>query len=100
MPEVDREMFDRAVGGDREAFWRLVVPYRGLIYSVARGMLRDHDRAEDQIGDVLIRAFRSLPNLRDPARGARVVAGLRELLRELGQASVRGLIGSLEKPET
>jgi len=68
MADVDPFLFDRAKRGDRDAFWKLVMPYRGLIYSVAFGMLKDHDRAEDQLHDVLLTALRSLWNLRDPSR--------------------------------
>ena len=68
MTEVDKDLFRRAAAGDREAFWRLVLPYRGLVYSVAYGMLRNHERAEDEIHDVLLLAFRSVRNLRDPAK--------------------------------
>jgi RNA polymerase sigma-70 factor, ECF subfamily len=64
MPEVDQELFRKAKQGDRDAFWRLVVPYCGLVYSVAFGMLKSRERAEDQMHDTLVVAFRSLPNLR------------------------------------
>lgn len=68
MPPVDEALFRRAREGDREAFWELVLPFRGLIYSVALGMLKSHEQAEDQLHEVLLHAFRSLSNLRDPAR--------------------------------
>lgn len=63
-----REHFKRARAGDAEAFWRLVEPYRGLVYSVALGMLKDPERAEDQLHDVLLTAHQSLGNLRDPSK--------------------------------
>jgi RNA polymerase sigma-70 factor (ECF subfamily) len=65
---VDRKLFSEACQGDRTAFWKLVVPYRGLIYSVAYGMLRNPQRAEDQVHDVFLIAFRSLTSLRVPER--------------------------------
>jgi len=68
MTPVDRELFEQATRGDREAFWRLVLPYRGLIYSVAFGMLHSHERAEDLLHDVLLTAWGALSNLRDPAK--------------------------------
>lgn len=64
MNDVDPVLFEKACGGDRDAFWELVLPYRGLIYSVALGMLKNHERAEDNLHDVLLSAFRSLSNLR------------------------------------
>ncbi len=68
MTEVDTDLFERAATGDRDAFWRLLLPYRGLIYSVALGMLKNHERAEDQLHDVYLTAFRSIRNLRDPKK--------------------------------
>lgn len=68
MTNVDPQLFERAARGDRDAYWRLIGSYRGLIYSVARGMLRDHEQAEDQLHEVLLTAFRSLPSLRKPDR--------------------------------
>jgi len=68
MTEIDLTMFQRAVEGDREAYWTLILPYRGLIYSVAAGMLKDDERAKDLLHDTLIHAFKSLPNLRSPSK--------------------------------
>ena len=68
MTDAIAETFRRACQGDHDAFWRLVLPHRGLVYSVAIGMLRSHERAEDELHDVLLAAFRSLSNLRDPAK--------------------------------
>lgn len=63
-----RKLLDRARDGDADAFWQLVLPHRGLIYSVAFGILKNHERAEDQLHEVMLRAFRSIAGLRDPAR--------------------------------
>lgn len=68
MAEIDRKLFEEARKGDRDAFWRLVLPFRGLIYATAMGMLRDPHKAEDQLQDVLLIAFRSLSSLRVPER--------------------------------
>lgn len=68
MTEPNQDLFERARQGDRDAFWGLVLPYRGLIFSVALGMLKSHELAEDMMHDVLLAAFGSLPNLREPAK--------------------------------
>jgi len=68
MTAPDPELFRQACQGDRDAFWQLIVPYRGLVYSVAFGMLKNHEQAEDKLHDVLVVACRALPNLRDPKR--------------------------------
>ena len=68
--DVDIKLFERAAVGDRKAFWQLMLPYRGLIYSVAFGMLKDHEQAQDQLHDILLSAFRSISNVRQPDRFA------------------------------
>jgi RNA polymerase sigma factor (sigma-70 family) len=68
MTQVDQELLERAARGDREAFWKLVLPYRGLVYSAAFGMLKKHEEAEDLLHEVLLTAFGSLSSVREPAR--------------------------------
>jgi RNA polymerase sigma-70 factor, ECF subfamily len=68
MIPVDPALFERAAAGNREAFWSLILPFRGLIYSVALGILHNHERAEDQLHDVLIQACHSLGRLRRPEK--------------------------------
>ncbi|GAB4318001.1 MAG: RNA polymerase sigma factor [Candidatus Sumerlaeia bacterium] len=58
----------RAVEGDTEAFWALIEPFGGLIFSVAFGMLNDADRAHDVLHDVYVQAWRSLGGLRRSER--------------------------------
>ncbi len=61
-----RLRFKKAVAGDVDAFWALIEPYSGLIYSVAFGILKDPERAQDILHDAYLKAFRSLNNLRNP----------------------------------
>lgn len=68
MTAVQVEHYEEAAAGDREAFWRLVSPYRGLVYSVAYGILKDPEKAEDLLHEVLVKAYQALPNLRDPKK--------------------------------
>jgi RNA polymerase sigma-70 factor (ECF subfamily) len=67
MDEIGK-LYEKARDGDGDAFWQLVLPHRGLVYSVAYGILKDHERAEDQLHDILLHAFRSIGGLRDPDR--------------------------------
>lgn len=67
-PEVQQRRFQKALEGDSAAFWALIEPYGGLIFSVAHGLLNDADRAQDILHDVYLQAWRSLANLRSPAR--------------------------------
>jgi RNA polymerase sigma factor (sigma-70 family) len=65
---VDRsELVDRARRGDRHAFAELVRACGARLDATARLILRDPELAQDAVQDTLIRAWRSLPGLRDPA---------------------------------
>ena len=68
MDDIDVGLFEKARDGDREAFWQVIAPYRGLIYSVARGMVGAHERCEDLLHDILLVAYQALPRLKDPSR--------------------------------
>jgi len=65
---VDRtELVDRARGGDRHAFAELIRASGARLDATARLILRDPELAQDAVQETLIRAWRSLPGLRDPA---------------------------------
>jgi len=65
---VSSDLVERAQLGDREAFDAIAsAAYHGL-YSVSRRILRDGYAAEDVVQETLIRAWRDLPGLREPAR--------------------------------
>jgi RNA polymerase sigma-70 factor (ECF subfamily) len=57
----------RAREGDRHAFAELVRASGARLDATARLILRDPDLAQDAVQETLIRAWRSLPGLRDPA---------------------------------
>lgn len=67
----------RARAGDRAAFDLLAVAVVDGLYRIARLVLRDTDMAEDAVQETLVRCWRDLPSLRDPAR---FEAWLRRLL--------------------
>jgi RNA polymerase sigma-70 factor (ECF subfamily) len=58
----------RAMAGDHDAFAALANANVDRMYALARAILRDADRAEDATQEALVRAWRQLPHLRDPAR--------------------------------
>src|SRR6266516_1856336 len=62
------ELIERARGGDRDAFTVLAAAAIDRLYSIARLILRDADRAEDAVQETLVRCWRDLPALRDPSR--------------------------------
>ena len=60
-------LVDRARRGDRQAFAELVRASGGRLDATARLILRDPELAQDAVQETLIRAWRGLPGLRDPA---------------------------------
>ncbi len=65
---MDTDLVMAAQRGDEEAFATLVVAHGGRLQAVAHRILRDHDLAEDATQQALLRIWKSLPRLRDPAR--------------------------------
>jgi RNA polymerase sigma factor (sigma-70 family) len=65
---MQRDLVERAMVGDREAFTELGRLWIDRLYAVARLILRDGDRAQDATQEALIVAWRDLRGLRDPDR--------------------------------
>ena len=63
-----RDLVERAMRGDREAFGVLVVHTSDRMYAIATRILRDAELAEDALQGALLTAWRQLPTLRDPDR--------------------------------
>jgi RNA polymerase sigma-70 factor (ECF subfamily) len=66
--DVDPREVLRARDGDRDAFDHVAMRVVDRLYRVARLILRDTERAEDAVQETLVRCWRDLPSLRDPAR--------------------------------
>lgn len=56
----DRELVMSALGGDQQAFARLVEAYQSAVYNLAYRMLSDSGEAEDAAQEAFIRAYRHL----------------------------------------
>ena len=63
---MQRELVERAMAGDRDAFAELQRGSIDKLYAIARLILRDSDRAQDATQEAFIAAWRRLPGLRDP----------------------------------
>lgn len=60
------DLVRRAQHGDRRAFEDLLEGNVDRLYATAALILHDRTLAEDAVQEALIRAWRSLPHLRDP----------------------------------
>jgi len=65
---MQRDLVERAQGGDHDAFAELAAAAISRLDATAWLMLRDHERAMDAVQNALLRAWRDLPALRDPDR--------------------------------
>ena len=65
---MTRDLVERAMAGDREAFTELGRGWIDRLYVTARLILRDGERAEDAVQEALVAAWRDLRGLRDPDR--------------------------------
>ena len=63
---MQRDLVERAMAGDRDAFTELGRGQIDRLYAIARLILRDGDRAHDATQEALISAWRDLKGLRDP----------------------------------
>ena len=62
---MQRELVERAMAGDRDAFTELQRGSIDKLYAIARLILRDSDRAQDATQEAYIAAWRRLSGLRD-----------------------------------
>jgi RNA polymerase sigma-70 factor, ECF subfamily len=65
---VQRDLVERAAGGDQAAFESLVRSSAGRLFATAQRILRDHHLAEDALQQTLVTIWDELPRLRDPDR--------------------------------
>jgi RNA polymerase sigma-70 factor, ECF subfamily len=63
---MQRELVERAMGGDSDAYSQLVKASHPRLFGVASLILRDSDRAQDAVQDALLLAWRHVRSLRDP----------------------------------
>ena len=98
-----RELVERAQRGDHDAFAVLAGLFVARLDSAARLMLRDHDLARDAVQEGFIKAWRSLPSLRDPDRfegwlRSLVARSCLDILRRRGRRPVEVDLVSTDGP--
>jgi RNA polymerase sigma-70 factor (ECF subfamily) len=62
---MQRELVERAIGGDHDAFSALAGASIGRLFAIASLILRDSDRAQDAVQEALVRAWKDVRALRD-----------------------------------
>jgi RNA polymerase sigma-70 factor (ECF subfamily) len=63
---MQRQLVERAMRGDADAFTSLVDASLNRQYAAATLILRDGDRAQDAVQEALVSAWRDMRSLRDP----------------------------------
>src|SRR4026207_2356454 len=102
---MQRDLVERAMAGDHDAFSELARVSIGRLFVVARLILRDESRAEDATQEALVTAWRRLDGVRAPARcGAwlrrlLVNACYREARRDRRRGSIEVQVDPLTMPE-
>jgi RNA polymerase sigma-70 factor, ECF subfamily len=102
---MQRDLVERAMAGDHDAFSELARNAIGRLFVVARLILRDEGRAEDATQEALVTAWRRLDGLRDPDRfdawlhRLLVHACYREARRDRRRGSIEVRIDPLVMPE-
>jgi len=68
MEPSDASLAERALAGSDDAFGQLVTRHQHQIYAYVFRMIGDTHAASDVAQTVFVRAYRSLPQLRDPGK--------------------------------
>jgi len=93
-------LLQRALQGDPEAFWQLVRPHERLLFSVAFGVVKDSEEAQDVVQDTYVRAFSTLGSLRAPEKiGGWLFAMARNIAFEHVRKSERQNRAHAQRPQ-
>jgi len=76
MAEDDRELVERARGGDEKAFGALVEEYKGIVVAAAYSVTGDPEAARDIAQETFLDAYRILGTLRAPEKFGSWVWGI------------------------
>lgn len=91
---MDLTLVERARGGDRDAFARLIAPRVDGLFRTAWAVLRDEELARDVTQETCVGAWRELARLRDPSRfdawlGRSLINRCRTAIRSRRRAQLR-----------
>ncbi len=64
----EKEIIERVLGGDVNAFEELVLRYEGTVYNLALRMVSNREDAADMTQEAFIKAYNSLPSFRGDSK--------------------------------
>jgi RNA polymerase sigma-70 factor (ECF subfamily) len=64
----EAELIRRVLAGQHEVFYKLVHPYEGAVFMVARGILRNGADAEEAAQEAILKAFTNLAKFRGDSK--------------------------------
>ena len=59
MDTAERQMYAAAIGGDRDAFERVIRAMSRPLFAIAYGILQNREEAEDAVQDAFVKAWKS-----------------------------------------
>ena len=68
MDSTDREIYQAAIRGDRDAFETIIRGSSRQLFAIAYGVLQDRGEAEDVVQDAFVKAWKSRWRVRDPEK--------------------------------
>ena len=68
MDASEREQYQAAIHGDREAFEMIIRTHSRTLFAIAFGILQSREEAEDVVQDSLVKAWKMRWRVRDPEK--------------------------------
>ena len=68
MDPSEREQYQAAIQGDREAFEMIIRTHSRPLFAIAYGILQSREEAEDVVQDSLVKAWKTRWRVRDPEK--------------------------------
>jgi RNA polymerase sigma-70 factor (ECF subfamily) len=68
MDPSEREKYQAAIHGDREAFEMIIRAHSRALFAIAYGILQSREEAEDVVQDSLVKAWKTRWRVRDPEK--------------------------------
>jgi RNA polymerase sigma-70 factor (ECF subfamily) len=68
MEAAERQIYQAAIAGDREAFETMIRTMSRPLFAIAYGILQSREEAEDAVQDAFVKAWKSRWRVRDPEK--------------------------------